>query len=161
MRRNAARMNAWTLGVALLFSSFTSAQSKPSASSATPANRSVPDYPEDEAGILIQAPQWTSISSEVPSKTHAKRGWAAALSYGAVPANVVSEYAGAHASVQIPPGKLQICICGVVLQGTPVIVKLRGKKDARELNGGRLQPFRGKLSEAQKNDFGADRHFAS
>jgi hypothetical protein len=51
MRRKTERMSALTLGVVLLFSPFASAQDKPSASSATPANRSVPDYPEEEAGI--------------------------------------------------------------------------------------------------------------
>ena len=152
MYRRSIRMIGLILSIILFFSRVASPQSKPDASPA-PTNRTLEDYPRGEVGILIQTTDWTSISPEGPSKTRAKRGWAAALSYGAVPANVVSEYPGAHASVQVASGKVLICICGSIsLPGPPAIVRLHPKKGARELNGGRLQPFRGKLSEAQQSD---------
>ena len=152
MARKVTRISVLILGMVLLFSRAISSQGKTDANSSTPANRP-PEYPENEVGMLIQAWQWISISPEVPSKTHARHGLAAALSYGAVSANVISEYAGAHAAVQISPRKLVICVCGLIsLPGSPALVRLHGKKETRELDGGRLQPFRGKVSEAQKND---------
>jgi hypothetical protein len=152
MKSKAATMSSLILGIAFFFPEVASPQGKPDAGPA-PANRVIEDYPEGDVGVLIQAAEWTAIPQEGPSRTRVERGWAASLSYGAVPANLISEYAGAHASVQIAPRRVLICLCGFdSLPGSPALVKLRPKKETRELDGGRLQPFRGKVSEARQSD---------
>ena len=120
----------------------------PAASKVAPA-----EYPKDQVGVLIYDSAWSAIPQVFPSKTHVKRGIAASLSYGAVPAVAVAEYDGLHAAVQAGPGRPVICICHVIsLPGAPVIVKLHPKKGARELDGGRLPILGSKMTEASKSD---------
>jgi hypothetical protein len=93
----------------------------------------------------------------MPSKTRAAHGLAASLSYGIVPAKVVAEYEGDHASAQVGTGRPILCLCHFVsLPGVPVIVRLHPKKDARELDGGRMfvYPVVGgsKMVDANKTD---------
>jgi hypothetical protein len=114
-------------------------------------------YPSDRAGIFVQNPDWAEISGVTPSKTKAKHGLAASLSYGAVPAVVTAEYAGLHAQTQLKSGQPIICLCHLIsLPGDPVIVKLHPKKEIRELDGGKMvvYPVFGgsKQADANKSD---------
>jgi hypothetical protein len=119
----------------------------------TPVDDKQTDYPEDEVGLLVFDSSWIPIDAVTPSKTRAKHGAIAALSYGMVPANIVSEYPGAHASVQIKSRRVRLCVCNLLsLPGEPAIVKLRPKKNSRELDGGRLPVFGAKASEAIQSD---------
>lgn len=115
------------------------------------------DYPADQAGVLMQGASWTPIDNAFPTKTRAARGLAASLSYGAVPAKLVAEYAGDHAATQVSPGQVTICICHMIsLPGEPVIVRLHPKKGTRELDGGKMivYPVVGgsKMADANKSD---------
>jgi hypothetical protein len=135
------------------FSSAAQTQSSP----ATPQAKVVANYPKDKAGVMMQASDWVTIPSAAPTKTRAKHGIAASISYGAVPANVVSEYEGLHAAVQIPSGQPIICLCHLIsLPGAPVIVRLHPKKESRELDGGRMRvlPIVGgsKIADANQTD---------
>lgn len=142
--------------VALAASSAMGAQNQPS-QSATADSAFMADYPMDQSGIFIQSSQWTAITNEMPAKTRAAHGIAASLSYGAVPAKIVAEYAGEHASARVNAGQMILCICHVLsLPGEPVIVRLRPKKDGRELDGGKMivYPIVGgsKMADANKSD---------
>ncbi len=96
-------------------------------------------YPTDRAGVFIQNPEWDKIPSAMPSRTKARHSIAASLSYGAVPANIVAEYEGLHAQVQVNLAQPIFCLCHLVsLPGDPVIVKLHPKKNTRELDGGKM-----------------------
>jgi len=115
------------------------------------------DYPADQSGIFIQSASWIAIPNAMPAKTRAARGLAASLSYGAIPAKVVAEYAGEHAFAQVSARQMVICICHVLsLPGEPVIVRLHPKKDSRELDGGKMivYPVVGgsKMADANKSD---------
>lgn len=141
----------------LLIVAIASARSTVAQGQAAPSATITADYPMDRAGVFIQSQQWISLANQYPTKTKAARGFAASLSYGLVPAKVVAEYAGDHASTQAPPGQPIICICHMVgLPGNPVIVRLHPKKDARELDGGRMivYPVVGgsKMADANKTD---------
>jgi len=132
------------------------AQNSAPAPAASPASFTA-DYPADQAGVLMQGSSWTAIDNAFPAKTRAAHGLAASLSYGAVPAKVVAEYAGEHASTQVTPGPVTICICHMIsLPGAPVIVRLHPKKAARELDGGKMivYPIVGgsKMADANKSD---------
>ena len=115
------------------------------------------DYPMNRPGIFIQTPAWAEVPNETPAKTRAARGIAASFSYGIVPAKVVADYAGDHASTQAGLGQPVLCICHIVsLPGQPVIVRLHAKKDMRELDGGKMivYPVVGgaKMADANKSD---------
>jgi hypothetical protein len=115
------------------------------------------DYPRDQAGILIQSTQWTVVANQSPVRTRTGRGIAASLSYGLVPAKIVSEYAGEHAPTQVETAQPIICICHLIsLPGDPVLVRLHPKKGSRELDGGRMivYPVVGgsKMADANKSD---------
>ena len=114
-------------------------------------------YPADRAGILVQMSSWEEIKNEMPAKTKAKHGIAASLSYGAVPARLVAEYEGEHAATQVSAGQLTICICHLLsLPGEPAMVRLHPKKNARQLDGGKMivYPVVGgsKTADANKTD---------
>ena len=139
--------------VSFSLSSAAQAQSSPVTSPA----KVVANYPKDKPGVMLQATDWVTLPSATPTKTRAKHGIVASMSYGAVPANVVSEYEGLHADVQIPPGQPIICLCHLVsLPGAPVIVRLHMKKQTRELDGGRMRvlPVVGgsKIADANQSD---------
>src|SRR3954453_6949614 len=85
-------------------SSLVTAQTQ-STASPTPSGKLSADYPGNHPGIMIQNVNWVDIPSSMPSKTKSKHGIAASLSYGAVPATVIAEYEGLHASVQLAPGQ--------------------------------------------------------
>jgi hypothetical protein len=117
----------------------------------------VANYPTNRAGIYIQDAQWTSLANQNPAKTKAAHGLAAGLSYGLVPAKVVAEYDGDHASTQVEAVQPTICVCHFIsIPGNPVIVRLHPKKGARELDGGRMivYPITGgsKMADANKSD---------
>ena len=111
----------------------------------------------DKAGVLIQDSKWTVVANQNPTKTRAARGIAASFSYGLVPAKVVAEYDGLHASTQIQTTQPILCICHILsLPGDPLLVRLHPKKDARELDGGKMivYPVVGgsKMADANKSD---------
>jgi hypothetical protein len=132
------------------------AQDQPSQS--IPAGSTVTDdYPPNQSGVFIQSSSWKEIVNALPTKTKAAHGIAASLSYGVVPAKIVAEYAGDHASAQVNAGQITICICHVLsLPGEPAIVRLHSKKDGRELDGGKMivYPIVGgsKMADADKSD---------
>jgi hypothetical protein len=131
---------------------FTAAQSKTDTNSSAPSNLTA-DYPKERTAVMIESSSWAVVPGAFPSKSHVKRGVAASLTYGAVPAAIVAEYDGLHAQVQITPGRPVICISHFVsLPGTPVLVRLHPKKNIRELDGGRLPVIGAKMSEAKEND---------
>ena len=79
------------------------------------------------------------MNSQLPARTKAKHGIAASLSYGVVPAKIVSEYVGEHAATKVKTGPVTICICRLLsLPGKPAIVKLHSRKNVRELDGGKM-----------------------
>jgi hypothetical protein len=118
----------------------------------TPPPTVTADYPRDRSGILIRNSDWVSIPPEMPAKIHMKQGFAPALTYGIAPAGAVTDYEGLHARVQIEPGQPVICICHVIsLPGNPALVRLHPKKNARELDGGKLH-IGAKFAEAEKSD---------
>jgi hypothetical protein len=115
------------------------------------------DYPTNQAGVLIQNPQWAAVTNQMPAKTRAAHGIAASLSYGVVPAKIVAEYEGEHAPTQVEARQPILCICHILsIPGQPVIVRLHPKKGARELDGGRMidYPIVGgsKVADANKSD---------
>jgi len=115
------------------------------------------DYPLDRAGVFIQGAQWTEVTNQMPSKTKNAHGLAASLSYGIVPVKIVAEYEGEHASAQVEAGRPILCLCHFSsIPGAPVLVRLHPKKDARELDGGRMivYPVVGgsKMVDANKTD---------
>jgi hypothetical protein len=115
------------------------------------------DYPLDRAGVFIQGSQWTEVTSQMPAKTKNAHGLAASLSYGIVPVKVVAEYEGEHASAQVEAGRPIICLCHFTsIPGAPVLVRLHPKREARELDGGRMvvYPVVGgsKMVDANKTD---------
>jgi hypothetical protein len=135
---------------------FIPAQTKSDTDTAPHLNLAV-DYPRDRAGVMIRGSHWVAIAAAMPSKTKAKRGLAASLSYGAVPAKLVAEYDGPHAEVQVAPGQPVICICHLIsLPGEPALVRLHPKKASRELDGGRMTvlPIVGgsKVADANQSD---------
>lgn len=131
---------------------FTPAQTRTDTSPTAPSDLTA-DYPKDLAGVLIQSSGWTPIPAAMPSKTRVKRGLAASLSYGAVPAVIVADYSGPHAQVESEARRPVICICHMIsLPGAPVLVRLHPKKDFRELDGGRLPVLGSKIADASRND---------
>jgi hypothetical protein len=115
------------------------------------------DYPTDRAGVFIQNSQWTVVANQNPAKTRTGHGIAASLSYGLVPAKIVSEYTGEHAPTRIETVQPIICICHFIsIPGDPVLVRLHPKKQSRELDGGRMivYPVVGgsKMADANKSD---------
>lgn len=118
---------------------------------------SAPDYPRDRAGIMIFGTEWTPVANQNPAKTKTAHSLAAGLSYGLVPAKIVAEYEGEHASTQTEAAQPTLCICHFFsIPGAPVLVRLHPKKGARELDGGRMivYPVVGgsKMADANKTD---------
>lgn len=115
------------------------------------------DYPTNRAGVLIGDKQWTELASQTPFQTKVAHGLAAGFSYGLVPAKIVAEYSGEHASTTTVDLQPVLCICHFnSLPGSPVLVRLHPKKDARELDGGKMivYPIVGgsKMANASKTD---------
>lgn len=124
---------------------------------AAPASALTADYPTRQPGMFIQSSSWIELPGAMPFKTKTAHGIAAGFSYGLVPAKVVAEYQGDHAVAEVNPGQPVICICHIIsLPGQPVIVRLHPKKNARELDGGRMivYPVTGgsKMADANKSD---------
>jgi hypothetical protein len=136
------------------------AQNQPPADAATAQNDSnqiYVDYPRNRAGVLVGEKQWTEVANQMPFKTKIAHGIAASLSYGLAPAKLVAEYQGEHASTRTAEPQPILCICHISsLPGSPVLVKLHAKKNARELDGGRMTiaPIVGgsKMADANRTD---------
>ncbi|MGA2961490.1 MAG: hypothetical protein ABSD96_07440 [Candidatus Korobacteraceae bacterium] len=145
----------WALIFMLGCANLGRAQAVPNASAASQSTFTA-EYPKTP-GVFIQSVDWLPMSAARPSKTKAKHAIAASLSYGAVPATVTAEYAGAHAQVQLEAGRPVICLCHLLsLPGTPALVRLHAKKDSRELDGGKMiaYPIVGgsKIADANQSD---------
>lgn len=138
-----------------MFLTLPAPQNVPSTGSA-PNNTSTTDdvpLPYDAVGVLIRGADWTSISQSVPSRSKTKRGLAAAFSYGIISASIATEFPGRHAPVQVSEPRPWICICNLDSSaGEILLVRLRTKKDSRELNGGRLPVFGAKVGQAEESD---------
>lgn len=127
------------------------AQNAP-AGSAAPSTLTA-DYPAGNAGVLIQAADWLSISAVFPSKMRTKNALAQSFTYGAVRGAAEADYTGDHAVVQIMRAQPTICICRFTsIPGDPLLVKLHPQKGLRELDGGKLPILGGKIAEANKTD---------
>ena len=127
------------------------AQDKPSTASPIPSNFPA-EYPNDGASVLVENSSWVDLSAEFPSKIRTKRGLAASLTYGVVPAAVIAEYAGQHAGLRFQTRRPVFCICNAPsIPGSPVLVKLHLKRDSRELDGGRLPILGAKIAEAKQS----------
>ena len=72
----------------LLFSPLLAAAQTAATQPPAPAPAFTANYPNTLAGVFIQNPDWTEMSGVAPTKSKAKHGLAASLSYGAVPATV-------------------------------------------------------------------------
>jgi hypothetical protein len=128
------------------------AQDKPSTASPTPLNFPA-EYPQDDAGVLVENSGWVALSQESPSKIRTKRGLVGSVSYGIIPAAVITEYPGQHAELQIENRRPVFCVCNIrSLPGAPVLVRLHPKKDSRELDGGKLPVLGAKIGEAKQSD---------
>lgn len=147
------RRALWILcGIVVLSTSTISGTQNKGADSASRDAKVSANYPSDRTGILILGPDWIVIHNEVPARSRLKHGLAPALTYGAAPAEIVSEYQGPHAQTQIAPGRPIICVCHIIsLPGNPLIVRLHAKKGSRELDGGKIH-IGAKLEEVEKND---------
>ena len=149
-------ISVWTamfvLGVIMFTPRISLAQSAAPGSAA--ASNLSADYPERDAGVLIQGPDWVPITAASPAKVRAKNGIAASFTYSAVRAVVEADYSGEHAAVQVAPGQPTICVCRFSsIPGDPLLVKLHPQKGGmRELDGGKLPFIGGKIAEASKND---------
>lgn len=145
----------WTLIFMLGCANLGRAQAVPNASAASQSTFTA-EYPKTP-GVFIQSVDWLPLSAAMPSKTKAKHGIAASLSYGTVPVIITAEYAGVHAQVQLEAARPAICLCHLIsLPGTPALVRLHAKKDARELDGGKMiaYPVVGgsKIADANRSD---------
>lgn len=138
---------------ALLALSAVNAQERTDTESAQPASPVVTaNYPSRTTGVLILGSDWLPLVADPPMKTRFKHGFAPALTMGVAPATMVVDYDGAHAMVQVAPGRPILCVCHLVsVPGKPALVRLHAKKDMRELDAGKLH-ISAKVAEAQKND---------
>lgn len=112
---------------------FPAIQNPPATNSLQSDSQTIVDasFPEDMAGVLIKGTDWIPISQSAPRNTKTKRSLASAFSYGAVPASIVSEYQGLHASVQVSVSRPLICVCRSPIPYVEILlVKLRVKKDS-------------------------------
>jgi hypothetical protein len=157
MQRRPATFSAFII-LAFILSSPVLAQSSPTPPADSGDSTFIAaDYPKNRAGVLIQDAQWSDVAAQTPSRSRVAHGIAASLSYGAVPAKIVSEYPGQHSSTAVAETQPVICICHFIsLPGAPVLVRLHPKKDSRELDGGRMTvyPIVGgsKMADANKSD---------
>ena len=106
----------------------------------------------------MQIDQWIAVANQTPIKTKVGRGIAASLSYGAVPAEIIAEYTGEHATTKSDAALPVLCLCHFMsIPGDPVLVRLHPKKGSRELDGGgrmTVYPIVGnsKIADANKSD---------
>ena len=74
---------------------------------------------------------------------------------GAVAARIEAEYRGSHAAVQVQGARPIVCVSHMITPAQPIIVRLREKKNDRELDGGKIRalPVVGsaKMAEAQSS----------
>lgn len=104
----------------------------------TPAG--APACPNQPPGVYVQgADGWHALSSTTPFKTKAAHGFLSSMTDGAVAARIESEYRGSHAAVQIQGARPTVCISHVITPAQPIIVRLREKKNDRELDGGKIR----------------------
>lgn len=112
--------------------------------------------PNQPPGVYIQgADGWHALSSEIPFKTKAAHGFLSSMTEGAVAARIEAEYRGSHAAVQVQGARPTVCVSHMITPAQPIIVRLRERKNDRELDGGKIRalPVVGgtKITEAQSS----------
>lgn len=96
-------------------------------------------YPSGDPGVYMQdATGWHLLSQNTSFKAKVKHGVLSGLTYGAVAAPMVVEYAGAHATVQAHTAKPRICVYHLLTSGQPLLVHLSQKKQKRDLDSGTM-----------------------
>lgn len=108
--------------------------------------------PDQPPGVYIQGTDgWHALSSAAPFKEKAAHGFLSSMTDGAVAANIEAEYRGAHAAVQVQGARPTVCISHVMTPAEPIIVRLREKKNYRELDGGKIRalPVTGEIKMAK------------
>lgn len=96
--------------------------------------------PRDKPGIYVQgAGEWQPLSQAAYLKVKAKHAYLSSLSYGAVAAPMVVEYAGPHAAVQLQSSRPVICVSHILSPTPPMLVHLTVKKKIRELDSGTIR----------------------
>lgn len=119
-------------------------------------NSAAPACPSQPPGVYVRgADGWHALSSEIPVKTKAAHGFLSSMTDGAVAARIEAEYRGSHAAVQVESARPTVCVSHMITPAQPIIVRLREKKNYRELDGGKIRalPVVGstKLTEAQSS----------
>ena len=61
------------------------------------------------------------------------------MTEGAVAARIEAEYRGSQAAVQVQGARPTVCVSHIITPAQPIIVRLREKKDYRELDGGKIR----------------------
>lgn len=100
--------------------------------------------PSDQPGVYVQdASGWHQLAVATPAKMKAKHAFLSSMSYGAVSAPAIVEYARAHAGVQVQGLRPAVCVSHIMAPGQPLLVRLHEKKNTRELDSGSLRavPF--------------------
>jgi hypothetical protein len=96
--------------------------------------------PNQPPGVYIQGTDgWHALSSATPYKTKAAHGFLSSMTDGAVAARIKAEYRGAHAAVQVQGARPTVCISHIITPAEPIIIRLREKKNDRELDGGKIR----------------------
>jgi len=117
-----------------------------------PTQAGSPACPDQPPGVYIQgADGWHALSSATPYKTKAAHGFLSSMTDGAVAGRIEAEYRGAHAAVQVQSARPTVCISHMITPAEPIIVRLRDKKNDRELDGGKIRalPVTGETKMAQ------------
>lgn len=110
----------------------------------TNGTSSIDSCPNDQPGIYVKdATGWQKLAPIQPAKMKAKHAFLSSMSYGAVAAPMVVEYAEAHAQIQIHAMRPFVCVSHVMFSGSPLLVRLEVKKKTRELDSGSVRaiPF--------------------
>lgn len=115
-----------------------------------------PACPNQPPGVYIQGTDgWHALSSATPYKSRAAHGFLSSMTDGAVAARIEAEYRGAHAAVQVHDARPTVCISHIITPAEPIIIRLREKKNDRELDGGKIRalPVTGqmKMTEAESS----------
>ncbi len=108
--------------------------------------------PTGQPGVYIQdSTGWHLLAQNANFKGKVKHGFVSGLTYGAVSAPMVIDYAGAHATVQINATQPHICAYRILFASAPLLVRLQPKKQKRELDSGSLRavPLVGASKEAK------------
>lgn len=108
--------------------------------------------PSGQPGMYVQdSTGWHLLAQNMQYKAKLKHGFVSGLTYGAVAAPMVVEYQGLHAAVQINATQPKVCAYRLMIPSAPLLVRLKPKKQTRELDSGSLRavPLVGQTKEVQ------------